>query len=298
MTLTTFLLLLAPAAAPPPRLAPDLRPLVKQPANEMADVIRRYEADRDSLQRTYPILSSPGRHARMERFYAGWVAALEKLAADKLGKAAQADLAGLKQTVGRDREEVVEQAKLQAELAPLLPFAPGLIALEESRRRMEPVDPVKAAAQLTEMTKEIAKLQKTVKASPADARQAAVPLGRLRGHFRHWFDFYNGYDPLFSWWMAEPYKSADEALQRYAASLRERGKEPDARAREEKKPSLTLRAPTGESDAPDLAAILAAPRREMEPVIRRFQDDRFRRGRLAGAGLAPPTPRSARANAE
>src|SRR5262249_30059120 len=72
------------AAAPPSRkdVVPDLRPLLEQPRSEMAEVVRRYEADRGSLQRTYPILASPTRRTRLARFYAAWLAALWKLDAD------------------------------------------------------------------------------------------------------------------------------------------------------------------------------------------------------------------------
>src|SRR5262249_19383762 len=44
----------------------------------------------------------------------------------------------------------------------------------------------------------------------------------LRNSLKSWFDFYNGYDPLFTWWASEPYKSADKSLQGYASYLQER----------------------------------------------------------------------------
>src|SRR5262249_54896677 len=155
------------------------------------EVARRYEVDRDSLQRTYPILASPTRHARMEQFHANWLTALEKLPSDKLSKEAKDELAALKKAVTHDTDEVAEQAKASADLAPLLPCGPMLIALEETRGRMEPVDPVRVAGQLTKLPKEIGKLQKEARPNAPDARRAEAALGRLRGHFRAWFDFYN-----------------------------------------------------------------------------------------------------------
>ena len=43
----------------------------------------------------------------------------------------------------------------------------------------------------------------------------------LRATLRDWNGFYDGYDPLYAWWNAEPYKAADTALQGYATLLRD-----------------------------------------------------------------------------
>ena len=44
----------------------------------------------------------------------------------------------------------------------------------------------------------------------------------LRSSLATWFNFYNGYDPLFMWWTASPTKHVNTALQEYAAFLREK----------------------------------------------------------------------------
>jgi uncharacterized protein (DUF885 family) len=54
------------------------------------------------------------------------------------------------------------------------------------------------------------------------ANRALASVEGLRNTLRTWFAFYDGYDPLFSWWMQEPYKVADQALQAHATSLRQR----------------------------------------------------------------------------
>ena len=37
-----------------------------------------------------------------------------------------------------------------------------------------------------------------------------------------WYRHYTGYDPLFTWWARKPYEEADDALDRYASTLRTR----------------------------------------------------------------------------
>ncbi len=38
----------------------------------------------------------------------------------------------------------------------------------------------------------------------------------MRAMIGRWYRFYNGYDPLFSRWVTNPYQQRDESLQRYA----------------------------------------------------------------------------------
>ncbi|RYG46258.1 DUF885 family protein, partial [bacterium] len=43
--------------------------------------------------------------------------------------------------------------------------------------------------------------------------QLAVDLvAELREAIRRWFDYYTGYDPLFTWWLREPYSELEKAL--------------------------------------------------------------------------------------
>jgi hypothetical protein len=47
-------------------------------------------------------------------------------------------------------------------------------------------------------------------------------INGLRANLRNWYTFYNGYDPVFTWWNEEPYKTVDEALAGYASFVSER----------------------------------------------------------------------------
>jgi hypothetical protein len=44
----------------------------------------------------------------------------------------------------------------------------------------------------------------------------------VRNVIGQWFRFYDGFDPMFSWWVASPYQKFDESLQRYAQTIRQR----------------------------------------------------------------------------
>jgi uncharacterized protein (DUF885 family) len=54
------------------------------------------------------------------------------------------------------------------------------------------------------------------------ANRAADDIDRIRGAVAAWFKYYDGYDPTFSWWTRDPRQKLDDALARYARTLRER----------------------------------------------------------------------------
>jgi uncharacterized protein (DUF885 family) len=114
-------------------------------------------------------------------------------------------------------------------------------------------------------------------------------VASLRTTLRNWFSFYDGYDPIFTWWMAEPYKSADRALDEYARFLRgraEKSREEKSAAGDAKQskgddgPSPVV-AVTGPSDAPGLAELLLLAGSEFEVVVGQYRSDQtaFGRGR-------------------
>jgi uncharacterized protein (DUF885 family) len=45
---------------------------------------------------------------------------------------------------------------------------------------------------------------------------------QLREALRNWSTYYTGYDPMFTWWAADPYKATDKALGDYADFVREK----------------------------------------------------------------------------
>jgi len=199
--------------------------------SEMRPVIERYVADRGSLSRSYPVESSPARQARFQQFYTDWLALIGKLNFDALSQDGKVDYVLFKSHVEHEQQQLELQNKALAEIAPLLPFAQTITRLAEARRRMEKLDPPKVAAQLNELTKQLEatrrSLEAGLRAEPGKVKKTAAnravsAVNNLRGTLRTWFGYYNGYDPLFTWWVDEPYKTLDQALGNYANWLTER----------------------------------------------------------------------------
>jgi hypothetical protein len=295
----------------------DLRPLLASPESELRLVTARYTTDRATLNGNYdggrsgrggrggggggaagrggrgleapaPAAATPSlsiaRIARLKRFDMSWQAALGRLDVGRLTAAGKTELETLKATVQANLTALDADASVITQIAPVVPFAPTIVKLNETRIRMEDVNSQQAAGILTELTRDVGRIKARVEAglngsggealkvSKDLATRGADSTDALRSSLTTWFNFYNTYDPLFTWWMGMPYKQADAALQDYATFLRDKVAAADLIAA----PATVNPAPiapaaaTKLNEVPDLQEIIALPQDEMRTVVARF----------------------------
>ena len=197
-----------------------------QSSDIMQTRIEQFAEDRAALGRFYNIAISPNRAARFKKLYEDELTGLKKVKFDALDRDGQVDYLLLKNHLQAASRKIETEAKADAKTAPLMPFAQTIIRLEEARQKMEPVVPRGAAEDIKNVAEQIGKLrtqiEKGLKADKTVAFRAARSIDQLRRHMDHWYDFYKGYDPLFSWWVEEPFKKADKALEELTPFIREK----------------------------------------------------------------------------
>ncbi len=208
---------------------------------QLRQLIELYEADSGSLARTYPLRMSFTRQQRLGELYSQYLSLLDKLGGkfDGFSQAGKIDYLLLRSHLEHEQRDLEIQAKRREEIAEHVPFAATIVELEEARRRLEPSDGKKSAETLATLKKQIELAHKRLEAaiktdsgnsknpspgmpSKITAYRAAAALDRLRDALRDWHRFYHDYDPLFTWWTGEPYKAADNTLEKYATLLREK----------------------------------------------------------------------------
>lgn len=200
--------------------------------SELRGAIGRYDADRGSVLRSSPPASSPRRDERIRDFTAQWLDQLGRLDFDRLSHDGQVDVLLFKNHLAHELRQLDLRARERAESDPLVPFARAILDLDSARRELKPMEWSKVAAELTRLTKEIGEARRVIErdtpgkdrssAKVRTANRALASVEGLRNTLRGWFAFYDGYDPLFTWWMQEPYKSTDQALQAHAGFLHQR----------------------------------------------------------------------------
>lgn len=234
-------------AADPLASVPKLTALVGQPGSELADVVERFSADQSSLNRRYDAFESPDQRRRMREFYSAWRTRLGEINFEKLGQEGRVDYVLLDNHLIYQLALLDRQEKNRRETVALLPFADRLLALQDTRRDMTPVNPQAAAKTLAGIAKQIDSMR-TLFETPAGrggagaAQQAdtgrprAMPprvtktvgnrsadnLDQIRGVIRNWYAYYDGFDPMFTWWVKDPYRRVDEAMTNYARTIRQR----------------------------------------------------------------------------
>jgi uncharacterized protein (DUF885 family) len=204
-------------------------------ASELRPVIERWSADRGNIQRFYNITDSPARRARLRRFNQDAKASLVAMNFDALSQDGEVDYILFRNELDHELRRLELDETEAAENAVWLPFSPTIVQLEESRQQMNPLDPAKTAQVLVKLNKAIedartaaeAKLRSDTGADAVRLRRivgnrAATEANNLRNTLRTWFTFYNGYDPLFTWWDEEAYRTVDTSLQTYSTFLLER----------------------------------------------------------------------------
>ena len=216
-------------------------PALNAQDSQMRSLVQKFSADRMSLLRSYDLPLSPIRMARLDRFYTDQLESLQHVNFDAMSEEDQVDYLLLKNRITADQHQLSIQKKQVEEMAPLLPFAKTIIDLDDSRRRMEVPNSEKAAGELSALVKAIAATQKQLQTqlnaakgpkkdkgtqilgvSKVVANRAVANIASLNQALKEWFDFYNGYDPVFTWWLDEPYKNATKALNDYSAFLKEK----------------------------------------------------------------------------
>jgi hypothetical protein len=276
----------------------DLKPLLAAPQSEMRMVVQRYELDRSTLSGNYahgsgrgggrggrggaatggaaqagPVPLSPARIARLKRFDLSWQTSVGRIDAAKLTPAARSHLDGLKAAVTANLKQLDAETLTMARALAVVPFAPKIVQLVEARIRVEDMNAQRAAGTITDVTKEIAGLM----AAPPRVNREQAQLGaaateQLRSMTTEWFNFYNGYDPLFTWWMGMPYQKVDQAFADYGALLG--GKVAAENLTSPATPASADPVPPAAQqkhpDVPDLNQIIALPQDEMRDVVARF----------------------------
>jgi hypothetical protein len=204
-------------------------------ARQMPQMVEQYSADRTSLNRIYPLIIAPARMSRFEQFDNDELAKLAAMDFDKLSVEDQIDYLLLKNRLTSDLHSLAIEKKQTEEMASLLPFAKTIEDFLDVKREMKRPDAEKDAAALTEMVKQIEATRKQLdpkghgsdggekpKVNPAVANRAVTATMQLTTALKDWFGQYNGYDPVFTWWVDQPYKDADKALTSYDTFLKEK----------------------------------------------------------------------------
>jgi hypothetical protein len=203
-------------------------------------LIERFTTDRRAIERFHDLPMSQGRQEVLGKLYRDWAKRLDEVGFDALDQDGRVDYVLLRSEIAFRARSLAEEARERERLLVLAPFAPDVLALEEARRRLEPVCGRDAAGRLGALTAAVkarkADLEKDLRAKDAggDAAQsrplpdaesawrAADRVRDLRGVLETWHANQAAFDPDTAWWCKAPFDAAMAALDDYSGFLRQR----------------------------------------------------------------------------
>jgi uncharacterized protein (DUF885 family) len=197
--------------------------------SDLRSAVVRYDEDRAAVDRRYAVAYSTENHERLRQLLDGWRASLEATDFDALNREGQVDYVLLRNRIEFELAMLDEREGATASMAPLVPFAQAIGMLQETRHVGERPDARAAAQTLTDIADQVEELTDRVRAGDARgggigavmALRAARWIESLAGTLEDWYEFAAGYDPLFTWWVEEPYGRVSEMLETYAATVEE-----------------------------------------------------------------------------
>ncbi|RMG23998.1 MAG: DUF885 domain-containing protein [Armatimonadetes bacterium] len=206
--------LLAMAMSDPPWQSP----------STLAPVIERFSADLSALERKYPNRWSERTIERFEAFYEQSFDELKRLPVKPTDQDSLLDAVLLRDFLEKQLARLKTRREQLAELQEPLPFLQRVYDFDDDLRAFEWVNPERAADQLNALRREAEGLRAGIRKldiAKSVGYRAANVLSDALESLKHWYEFYEGYDPLFTWWCKQPYEQLRGELTAYRKSLLE-----------------------------------------------------------------------------
>lgn len=194
------------------------------PVTEVYPLMTQLRADRGSLERFYFIQNSPERRERFKILYNDYLTRLGQLSFEKMAVGGRADYLLLKRDLENELALLNAEEKEMKLVEKYVTVGSPIYELEKKRRRGLHLESNQVARQLDEVNKSIRDTMKKLKQDPNLTREVASRAeGAIKGQqqaLKSVFEFYDGYDPQFSWWVTKPYQRLDTTLTKFAAALK------------------------------------------------------------------------------
>ncbi|HWK99541.1 MAG TPA: DUF885 family protein [Parapedobacter sp.] len=198
--------------------------------SEVSGLVVQYGEDVQAIDYFYGPMASNGRRGasvhspeQLDRLQVLNKAYLDKLSAldfNSFSVHGQVDYTLLKQKIEALQEALILEERNRAEIAEWIPFADSIYVFEQRRRRGTAVDGERTAGSLHGALQQLESIRAVLLEEPemdaALSDYAGAVVTDLKARLKNAFDFYNGYDPMFTWWVPAPYQALDTALTAYA----------------------------------------------------------------------------------
>ena len=209
------------------------------PCQEMPNIMQLYAADARVLSRYYSpaqagggrgpmggeaVLGSPEKRERLEKLNKDYLSRLEALNFKNLSQECKVDYILFKRDLKEKLRQLAQEAADNDKIKQWFPFASKIYALEKVRRRGGQIEGEKVSREWSTIINEIKVIQAKIKEEKSIGAEAGYTAGETVANLKRTLlsinDFYNGYEPMYTWWVPKTFQALDEALTSYAATIK------------------------------------------------------------------------------
>ena len=174
------------------------------------------------------VLNSPEQRKRLVEVNNDYLDKLAAIDFNSLSVYGKVDYILLKKKIKFELQDLQKEETQYNNIKKYVPFADEIYFLEKERRRGVSMDGQQVAAKLDTILREVkadtASFGKVPSLDMPLAVKAQQAVNGLKSRLKNFYDFYNGYDPMFTWWVPAPYKLLDSALTLYSKQIIKKGK--------------------------------------------------------------------------
>lgn len=190
------------------------------PCQVMPDILNKFRVDENTLSRFYTVEGSPERIARMEQLYNDYGKQLATVKFSALPQECKVDYILFKRDLAERMRLLAIDKKEIAGIAQWFSFTAPIYDLEKGRRRGASVSGEKIAADFAKVEKQVKdldeKLKQTKNIGVLEIRRAESMIQGVKRALWSVNEFYNGYDPMYTWWVPKTYEKLNDALTGYS----------------------------------------------------------------------------------
>lgn len=188
-------------------------------AQSIPEMLTIYRADYGALDRKYNVQPSEEYFDRFERFYADWLQKLNELDFETLAHPHQVDYLLFKNDLERSAYFLETERDRFNDIAAFLPAREAIMNFINKRRVGESMNGKEVAAWFNSWEEDVQTKKAALESNGMLAKREAGYLSEAIKEFREAikeaYKFYYGYDPDFTWWVEESFKSLDDSLKEY-----------------------------------------------------------------------------------
>jgi hypothetical protein len=215
-------------------------PAAYKQSSELHSVMLQYEEDKGSIMRFYAPAQpqenrgpgagfhSPARRTRLLELIEQYQKSLQTIPFEKININGQVDYLLFNRNLINERTLLLQDEQYYQKILPHIPFADSIYQLIAPRNRGLHVEGQIVAGSMERIKRLVLKsYENFLKTDPIDQKITNYLEEAIRSHqlaLKSYYLFYQGYDPLFSWWVPKTYTELDSVLNLYAKAAPSKGK--------------------------------------------------------------------------